>query len=64
MNVIALILLGSVVVVPAVALWSLHWASRTGEFRLLNRAALLPFDDEEPVGQATDQILNRGGDRR
>jgi len=64
MNVIALILLGSVVVVPVVALWSLHWASRTGEFRFMERTALLPFDDEEPVDRPTDQILNRGGDRR
>ncbi len=61
MPVIILILLGSVLLLPAAALLSLRWATRSGQFTLMNRAALLPFDDEEPIGQATDQIL---GDNR
>jgi len=58
MSVIAILFFGGVVAVPGVALWALHWASGHGEFRLSERAALLPFDDEEPLGQSTDQILN------
>jgi hypothetical protein len=45
--------------VPGVALVALRWASHRGELNLPERAALLPFDEEEPVGRATDQILNR-----
>lgn len=60
MNVLAILLLTGVVAVPGVALWALYWASRNGEFRLVRRASLLPFDEEEPLGVATDQILNRG----
>ena len=59
MSVLSFILFGSALVVPLAALWALRWAARHGEFRLGERAALLPFDDEEPVGQPTDQILNR-----
>ena len=59
MNLLAILMIGGVVAVPAVGLWALHWASRNGEFRLVDRASLLPFDDEEPVGHPTDLILNR-----
>jgi len=61
MPVISLILLGSVVLLPAAALWAMRWATATGQFRCPNKAALLPFDESEPVGVATDQIL---GNRR
>ena len=58
MHVLSYILLGSILVVPAVGLFALHWAGRQGEFARLDRAALLPFDEEEPVGRPTDQTLN------
>jgi len=61
MPVISFILLGSVVLLPAAALWAMRWATATGQFRCPNKAALLPFDESEPVGVATDQIL---GNRR
>lgn len=61
MPVITLILLGSILLLPAAALVSLRWASRSGQLGRFDRAALLPFDEEEPVGRATDQIL---GDNR
>ena len=54
-----LILLAGVLAVPLAALWALRWASRQGEVGHAERAALLPFDEEEPVGKSTDQILNR-----
>lgn len=59
MSVIGFILLGSVLVVPAVGLWALHWAGRSGQFSHPERNALLPFSEEEPVGNATDLILRR-----
>jgi hypothetical protein len=58
MSVLGFILFGSVLVVPLGALWALRWAARHGELGAPERAALLPFDEEEPVGQSTDQILN------
>lgn len=59
MPVPGIILLAGVLAVPLAALWALRWAAAHGELRQGERAALLPFDDEEPVGTATDQILNR-----
>ena len=62
MSVIAFILLGSVVLLPAAALWALRWAAAAGQFRCPDKAALLPFAESEPVGIDTDCIL--GGNRR
>jgi hypothetical protein len=59
MSLIYLILLGSILLLPAVALWALRWAARNGELSHTDRAALLPFSEEEPVGQMTDAILHR-----
>lgn len=50
--------------VPAVALWALRWAVGHGEFQMQERAALLPFDEAEPVGEATDIILNQRTSKR
>ena len=57
MNVTAIILFASVVGLPAAALLALRWAGRTGQFAHQDRAALLPFDETEPVGVMTDKIL-------
>jgi nitrogen fixation-related uncharacterized protein len=59
MGVITFILIGSSVAFPAVALYALWWAGREGQLRHSDKAALLPFDDQEPVGQMTDIVLNR-----
>lgn len=58
MHVLSYLILGTILIVPAVGLWALWWAGGNGEFARLDRAALLPFDDEEPAGTPTDQILN------
>jgi len=58
MTVMLFLMLTGSVAVPAVALWALRWALGHGEFRMPERAALLPFDEEEPVGRSTDMILN------
>ena len=59
MGVITFILMGSSLAFPAVALYALWWAGREGQLRHSEKAALLPFDEPEPVGQMTDVVLNR-----
>ncbi|MFO1458379.1 MAG: cbb3-type cytochrome oxidase assembly protein CcoS [Verrucomicrobiota bacterium] len=59
MGIISFILIGSSLVFPAVALWALGWAGRNGQLSHSDKAALLPFDEQEPVGRMTDVVLNR-----
>ncbi|MCW5556255.1 MAG: cbb3-type cytochrome oxidase assembly protein [Verrucomicrobiae bacterium] len=59
MGIISFILIGSSLVFPAVALWALWWAGRHGQLAHADKAALLPFDEQEPVGRMTDEVLNR-----
>lgn len=58
MTLVGYILIGSVFVLPAAALLALRWAGREGQFAHADRAALLPFDESEPVGVMTDAVLN------
>ncbi len=60
MTVMLILMLTGSVAVPAAALWAFRWALGHGEFQMPERAALLPFDEEEPVGRETDMILNQG----
>lgn len=64
MSVLSLLMISGVTAVPAVALWSLYWASRHGEFQHPERTALLPFDEQEPMGEPTDLILNRSSAKK
>ena len=59
MGIITFILIGSSLVFPAVALYALWWAGRNGQLAHNDKASLLPFDEQEPVGQMTDVVLNR-----
>lgn len=59
MGIISFILIGSSLMFPAVALWALWWAARNGQLAHSDKAALLPFDEQEPVGRMTDVVLNR-----
>ncbi|MEN9678079.1 MAG: hypothetical protein RIS76_3975 [Verrucomicrobiota bacterium] len=59
MGIISFILIGSSLVFPAVALWALWWAGRNGQLTHADKASLLPFDEQEPVGVMTDVVLNR-----
>lgn len=38
------------------------WAYLTGQFNDINKGAQLPFNEEEPVGQRTDQIFREDTD--
>lgn len=41
------------------AVYGLYWASKKGQLQDLEEGAKIIFDDEEPIGRATDQILNQ-----
>lgn len=43
----------------ASAVYALQWASKTGQLRDLDEGAKVIFDEEEPVGRPTDQVLHR-----
>jgi len=59
MSPIGILLLFGAMAVPVVALACLRWAAKNDQLRSGDRSALLPFDVEEPLNRATDQILNR-----
>jgi nitrogen fixation-related uncharacterized protein len=45
--------------VVASAVYGLYWASKKGQLQDLEEGAKVIFDDEEPLGQPTDQTLNQ-----
>jgi cbb3-type cytochrome oxidase maturation protein len=59
MIILWILYVGSVIVLPGVALLALRWALRHGEFNDLQRAALSIFDDDEPLGRLTDRFTDR-----
>ena len=61
MSAYAIILLSSFVFLTGSALLALRWALRNGQFEHAERAALLIFNEEEPVGQLTDRFPDRRG---
>lgn len=50
------VLWGLAAALGATAIGGLVWAARRGEFDNLRDAAASIFDDEEPIGQATDRF--------
>jgi len=53
------IMVGSFVLLTGSALLALRWALRTGQLRNSDKAALLVFNEEEPVGEMTDHFPGR-----
>jgi len=45
--------------VVASAVYGLYWSSKRGQLQDLEEGAKVIFDDEEPVGRPTDQVLNQ-----
>jgi nitrogen fixation-related uncharacterized protein len=45
--------------VVASAVYGLYWASKKGQLQNLEEGAKVIFDDEEPLGEPTDQTLNQ-----
>lgn len=51
------ILLLSSMLIAGVALFFFYRAFKSKHFDSLQKDALIPFDDDEPVGQPTDQLF-------
>jgi hypothetical protein len=49
-----IILAGSFFLLTGSALLALRWALQNGQLRNSEKAALLVFDEEEPLGEVTD----------
>ena len=45
------------------AVYALYWSSKHGQLRDFDRGAASIFDEQEPVGQMTDQFPARRGKR-
>jgi len=45
--------------IVASAVYGLYWASQKGQLQDLEEGAKIIFDQEEPIGRATDHILNQ-----
>lgn len=55
-----LLILSLVIILVGIGLFI--WAYLTGQFDDINKGAQLPFDEEEPAGQRTDQIFRNDTD--
>jgi len=64
MNTVMYILLAAgLVFFGGTTLAAFYWAAKTGQFRNLEAGAKSIFDEEEPVGTATDAFTDRTADR-
>jgi cbb3-type cytochrome oxidase maturation protein len=52
----AILILGGLVFLSGSALIAFAWAASTGQFRNLKAGAEVIFDEDEPVGRATDRF--------
>ena len=48
------------VAISASAVYALYWSSKHGQLRDFERGAASIFDDDEPVGRATDHFPANG----
>ena len=58
-----LLLAAGLVFFGGTTLAAFYWAARTGQFRELEAGSRVIFDDDEPVGTATDAFADRRADR-
>ena len=64
MNTVIYILLGAgLVFFGGTTLAAFYWAARTGQFRNLEDGSKVIFDDDEPIGTATDVFADKKADR-
>ena len=64
MNTVVYILLAAgLVFFGGTTLAAFYWAARTGQFRSLEDGSKVIFDDDEPVGTATDVFADKKADR-
>ncbi|MFQ3598173.1 MAG: hypothetical protein SNJ55_01215 [Chloroherpetonaceae bacterium] len=53
----SIVLLLSSMMIAGVALFFFYRAFKSKHFESLQKDALIPFDDDEPVGKPTDQLF-------
>jgi cbb3-type cytochrome oxidase maturation protein len=56
MIVSAILILGGLVFLSGTALVAFYWAAKTGQFRDLKAGSEVIFDEDEPIGRATDRF--------
>lgn len=62
-TVIYFLLAAGLVFFGGTTLAAFYWAARTGQFRNLEDGSRCIFDDDEPVGTATDAFADKNADR-
>ncbi len=62
-SVVYFLLAAGLVFFGGTTLAAFYWAARTGQFRNLDAGSRVIFDDDEPVGTATDVFADKKADR-
>lgn len=60
---IYILLVAGLVFFAGTTLAAFYWAARTGQFRNLEAGSKVIFDEDEPVGTATDAFADKRADR-
>ena len=60
---IYILLVAGLVFFGGTTLAAFYWAARTGQFRNLEAGSKVIFDEDEPVGTATDAFADKRADR-
>lgn len=61
--IVYLLLAAGLVFFGGTTVLAFYWAARTGQFRNLEAGSRVIFDDDEPVGTATDAFADKRADR-
>jgi cbb3-type cytochrome oxidase maturation protein len=62
-TIVYILLAAGLVFFGGTTLAAFYWAAKTGQFRNLEDGSKSIFDDEEPVGTATDAFADKPADR-
>lgn len=56
MNLVYVVVFGTVLLMGISAVWAFVWAVKTGQFRNFQKGAVSIFDPDEPQGKVTDHF--------
>jgi cbb3-type cytochrome oxidase maturation protein len=62
-TIVYILLAAGLVFFGGTTLAAFYWAAKTGQFRNLEDGSKTIFDDDEPVGTATDAFADKQADR-
>ena len=62
-TVIYILLAAGLLFFGGTTLAAFYWAAKTGQFRILEDGAKSIFDEDEPLGTATDAFADKQADR-